>query len=865
MNQDPTSQRFDRDDTLAQASRTHSLRWIALLIGLASTLFVPLVFLSTNNHLETASAVLLALASWTFWALARRGHTRHVPHLMVALVLVVAVTAVLAFGSVRTSAGFLFLAAVVGAGVFLGRRALIASVAFSVVALGLLTAAEAHGYLRTADFGVGLKSWMPQVLTLLVVALIVYHGRNRTERATARLAKELQRRQQVERQLDRNRDHFARIFRTSPIPMVAQSARTGAIVDVNPAFERCYGHTREAVLGRSDEFLWAYPDQRASYASRLFEARHIELHQCTARHADGSTFEVHISSEMGNDRQDKLIITTINDISEHARALEELRRSEERFAKAFNFSPLNMTITRLSDGAFVEVNEAADRVQGVSPRSLAGKTTLQAGVWLTKADRDAFVTKLLRNGRIHNYDTRMRHKDGSLVDARLWAELIEIDGERCVLACSVDVSAEKRREALLLDVARGVSVKTGVDFFPALTRHMAQSLEADMVIMGELHEDDRIRTLSVWKDGAHGRDFSYPMQDTPCGQTLGDAGLCVHAEQLAQRFPNDAALGDGGYEAYVGQSLHDGDGATPIGVLSALWKHPIVLTPELRALMSIFSSRANAELLRLRRDREIRRLNETLEHRVRERTADLRKLNNELDAFAYSVSHDLKSPLRSIDGFTQLLGEQLAGRISPQESALFDRVLAATRRMSDLIADMLALARVSQGPLTLQAVDLSQMVNDILNAELARQPGRQVARRVEKGLMARCDARLARIALENLLGNALKYTRNQPQPLIEFGTNREQPGQPPMLFIRDNGVGFDMAHADNLFKPFQRLHHSSVFEGTGIGLATVRRVVERHGGTIRGRAAPGQGATFIFHLEPVLPPTGTPADTGAEP
>ncbi|MDR7149182.1 PAS domain S-box-containing protein [Hydrogenophaga palleronii] len=832
--------------------QSESLGWIALLISLAATILVPLVYFTTSNQLETVVTALMALSSWTCWVFFRLGLRRYMAHALVFSVMVVAVVGVVAFGSVRTSSSFLFVGAVAAAGIFMGRKALVAAVAFSVISLGGLIAAEANGLLRLADFQVGLKNWWTLSITLVVVAAMVYYSRLQLETTSAELSNELERRKRTEKKLDLNQERFARIFRTSPSPMIAQSARTGAILDVNPAFERCYGYAREAVLGQSDEMLWAQPEQRVAYAARLFELRQVQLFRCTGLRADGSTFEAHVSSEMGNDREDKLIITTVSDISELAHALEELRRSEERFAKAFNFSPLNMTITRVSDGSFIEVNEGADRVQGFSAQELKGKSTLEVGSWLTQADRDAFVSKLRGEGRIHNYDTRMRHKDGRVIDARLWAELIEIDGEPCILSCTVDISAEKRREALLLDVARGVTGKTGEDFFPALTRHMALSLDADMVIMGELRSEQKIKTLSVWREGGQSRNFNFAPQHTPCDQALREAGLCVHTEQLAARFPDGTSLVAAGFEAYVGQSMRDEQGVA-IGVLSAMWKRPIVLTPEMQALMSIFASRANAELLRLKRDREIRHLNETLEVRVRERTADLQRLNSELDSFAYSVSHDLKSPLRSIDGFTQILSDHLAGRLTEEEQALFDRILASTHRMSNLIADMLALARVSQGKLQLQTVDLSCMVRDILEQELARQPERKVELRIKPGLSARCDARLTRIALENLLVNALKYTRMQASPLIEFGQLATVPGLPTDFYVRDNGVGFNMALADQLFKPFQRLHMPGEFEGTGIGLATVRRIIERHGGSISGYGEPGAGATFSFHLEPVCP------------
>ncbi|WP_370870447.1 ATP-binding protein [Hydrogenophaga sp.] len=279
-----------------------------------------------------------------------------------------------------------------------------------------------------------------------------------------------------------------------------------------------------------------------------------------------------------------------------------------------------------------------------------------------------------------------------------------------------------------------------------------------------------------------------------------------------------------------------------------MWRTPLALSEDLQALVSIFASRANAELVRLQRDREIQRLTETLELRVRERTAELQKLNAELDSFAYTVSHDLKSPLRSIDGFTRLIEEQMGDRLNADEREMFDRVLSSTARMGSLISALLALARVSQAPLERQSVDLSALVRSILAERLVESPQRAVVCDITDGLTAQCDPQLARIALENLLGNALKYSRDQAHTVIEFGRVQTGDDGTPRFFVRDNGVGFNMAYATKLFQPFQRLHMVNEFEGTGIGLATVRRIVERHGGTITACSAPGEGATFSFTL-----------------
>jgi PAS domain S-box-containing protein len=839
---------------LGDQDRTAALKLTSLVIGCTGllVLLMELVLAAPGDH-EAWVAGGLTVVAWLCYGLARAGRTRYVPHVIVAALLGAAIFSAITYGSVRTAVGFLFIGSVVGAGIFLGRTALIVTTVASIGSLGALTWAEAAGLLtHRPDFSVSLRVWITQSATVLVCALTVHHSRLRANRALRLQAQEFERRKATEQERDRNLERFARIFRASPSPMLAQSARTGSILDVNPAFERTYGYSRDQVLGRQEHFLWADPAQRELYLQQLYEQRHMDQFTCQGRRADGQLFEALISSEMGTDREDKLIITTITDVSAQAEAMERLRRSEERFAKAFNFSPLNLTITRLADGSFLEINKSPDRVQGMRPEELMGKTTVEAGAWLTPAAREQFVAQLLRDGHVSNYDTLMRHKDGRLVDTRLWAELIEIDGETCILSCTVNIEAEKRREALLLNLAKGVAAETGAAFFSALTRHLSEAIECDMVVIGDCTDPHAVQVLSIWKDALPMPIFSFDTANTPCYETLKQKDLFVCAQGLPQTFPNARGINREGFQAYLGQALRDADG-TPIGILFAMWRKPLALREDLQAMVSIFASRANAELVRLHRDREIQRLTETLELRVRERTAELQMLNAELDSFAYTVSHDLKSPLRSIDGFTRLLEEQMGERLSTDEREMFDRVLSSTARMASLISALLALARVSQAPLERQNVDLSALVRSILAERLVEHPQREVQCLVTDGLTSDCDPQLARIVLENLLGNALKYSRDQPQAVIEFGCSVSDDNSARRYFVRDNGVGFNMAYATKLFKPFQRLHMASEFEGTGIGLATVRRIVERHGGDITAISAPGEGATFSFSLGDIPP------------
>ena len=242
-----------------------------------------------------------------------------------------------------------------------------------------------------------------------------------------------------------------------------------------------------------------------------------------------------------------------------------------------------------------------------------------------------------------------------------------------------------------------------------------------------------------------------------------------------------------------------------------------------------------------------------LDHRVAERTAQLEGTNRELEAFAYAVSHDLRAPLRSIDGFSQIILEDYAPKLDEAGRAHFGRVRGATQRMGELIDDLLSLSRIARGEVKLEPVDLADLARRIGARLQGAHPERKVELVIPDRLPAHADPRLMQVALENLLANAWKFTGKHPRARIEVGVRPAANGGEPAFFVRDDGAGFDMAYATKLFGAFQRLHPASEFEGTGIGLATVQRVIHRHGGRVWAEGAPEQGATFYFTLSGETP------------
>ncbi len=242
----------------------------------------------------------------------------------------------------------------------------------------------------------------------------------------------------------------------------------------------------------------------------------------------------------------------------------------------------------------------------------------------------------------------------------------------------------------------------------------------------------------------------------------------------------------------------------------------------------------------------IRDLNASLEQRVLERTAELTTANRELDAFSYAVSHDLRAPLRAMSGFSQALMEDFGSQLQGDAKTYLEQIDLASHKMSDLIDGLLNLSRSTRGELNIESVDISALSEQIL-AELAQaEPNRQVATQVEVGLRAMGDARMIAVVMQNLLSNAWKYSSRTENPCIRVYS--EQQEEVRRYCVADNGAGFDMDHANRLFQPFQRLHRQEEFPGIGIGLATVQRIVHRHGGTIEAQSEPGKGATFCYSL-----------------
>lgn len=286
-----------------------------------------------------------------------------------------------------------------------------------------------------------------------------------------------------------------------------------------------------------------------------------------------------------------------------------------------------------------------------------------------------------------------------------------------------------------------------------------------------------------------------------------------------------------------------------LGVISlAVPRGTVQLDADMESFFVEIGRRGAAAITYAREFTETLDLNEELERRVAARTAELQAVNAELETFTYSASHDLRAPLRGIDGFSQALEEDYGDQLDETARGYLNRIRTGAQRMAGLIDDLLSLSRISQGTMVRADVDISSLATEILEDLQAAEPERQMEVEVQPGMTAHADARLVEIVLTNLLGNAWKFTSRKPGGRISVTS--EKIGDEQVFHVRDNGAGFNMDYSSKLFAPFQRLHSVDEFHGSGIGLATTYRIIRRHGGRIWAEGEPDQGAMFSFVLEP---------------
>ena len=501
------------------------------------------------------------------------------------------------------------------------------------------------------------------------------------------------------------------------------------------------------------------------------------------------------------------------DITERKQAEEKLRESEAKFRDTIKYLDEGYYSVTL-DGTLLSHNIAFNKILGIDPqRDMKGAKL--PDFWQDPEDRKEYLKEFMSKGFINNYIVNAKTIGGGHIVVIANAHHIKDENGKPV-----------RIDGTFIDITERMRIEEELHKSEEKYRLLFQNAQIGMY----RSKIDGSAFLDVNDKFAKILGFSRE-------ELLGTEGRIRWANpedrgNMIKRLKEYGGILTN-YETQV--LAKNGDIRE---VLASIELHPN--EGSLDGTMMDITERKKAE-------EEIKKLNESLERRVRERTNDLQISNKELEAFAYSVSHDLRAPLRTIDGFSHALLDDYDDKLDVQGKDYLRRVRAATQMMAQLIDDMLKLSRVTRTEMNIEKVNLTQIARSVINELQKSQPERFINIKIADGLEDTADSRLMRLALENLLGNAWKFTGKQAEAVIEFGATKED--ERKVYFIRDNGAGFDMAYVDKLFAPFQRLHTMEEYPGTGIGLATVQRIINRHGGRVWAKGQVGKGATFYFSLQ----------------
>lgn len=626
--------------------------------------------------------------------------------------------------------------------------------------------------------------------------------------------------------LENSEARFRAIFEQASVGIaIRELSEHPRFLRVNRKLCEIFGYNEEELLGISTTELTAPEDAESTRQINLKlllgEVRHYSRRK-RYRRKDGRTIWVNLSvSRLDEGVQGGRVgylLSVIEDITEQVESEARMIESEARYRQIFALAPLPMYLRDEDTLQFIDVNKACHEMYGYTREEMLGMSLIDIQ---TPAGRERYRQSPFARpmGAVERLQKQHARRNGELIDVEIHSYPTMLAGRKVRLVLIRDMTEQLNMERLL--------------------RNNESRLRAIA---------DNVPAVIAFFDGEGALQYSNFAYDRWFGDE-GNSGNAPRSCGAALSTLLDRALG--------------GDEVTTERVLETRAGQRVArltLIPHRKAEGGVEGAYLMGyDLTDFRRaEAEVRHLNAELEQRVEQRTRALAAANRELESFSYSVSHDLRAPLRTIDGFSQILIDEYADVLDEAGKGYLERVRAGSQRMAKLIDDLLELARVTRRDLQVRSCDLTSMVHDIVRDLRSAEPERFVRISVAERMRVNADEGLLRVALDNLLRNAWKFTSLEPEAAIEVGCGPVD-DDTTTFFVRDNGVGFDMAYVDKLFGAFQRLHSETEFQGTGIGLALVQRVIRRHGGQVWAEAEPGCGATFYFSM-PVEAYVADPVD-----
>jgi PAS domain S-box-containing protein len=665
----------------------------------------------------------------------------------------------------------------------------------------------------------GSEFWGESVITPM-------YDENGTLRGYSKVVCDITQRKHAEDRLHESQDQLAAVIQSAMDGVIAVDEQQRVIL-FNGTAERIFGYPAAEAIGKPlDHFLpqrfrSAHAEHVRGFARTGVTSRAMGTQgPLRGVRSNGEEFPIEASISQVEVDGKKLFTAIVRDVSERERAEAVLREQAQVLELA-------QVLVRDQNGSIVLWNLGAQELYGFTKEEALGRISHELLQTEFPEPLERIEEKLRSAGR---WEGELAHckRDGSrMVVSSVWVLHRDIEGRPArVLEANVDITARKQAEDELGRIENALRIQT----------RMLHSI-LDSMSEGLIAADENGKFL-LWNPAAVNILGRGPA-DLPVGDWA--SHYAVYRTDGVTLFPTD--------ELPLVRALHGHTVSVEMVVRNPKLKADVWIEATARPLKDERGLRCGGVVAlrditqRKVDEQEIRRLNDELEQKVIRRTAQLEAANKELEAFTYSVSHDLRAPLRHIAGFSGMLIEESGSALDARSMRLLQRIQEGTQRMGQMVDELLSLARVGRQALNLQVTGLNSIVDEVLGVLQQDYDGRLIEWRIARLPFVDCDATLIRLVFQNLISNALKYSRPRSPAVIEIGKTEEN-----AIFIRDNGVGFSMKHADKLFGVFQRLHRAEDFEGTGVGLATAQRIIQKHGGRIWAEAELDRGATFYFTL-----------------
>ncbi len=631
---------------------------------------------------------------------------------------------------------------------------------------------------------------------------------------------------------------------------VFPDGRLGLFLQANDAACALLGRTREELLKMSPMELDAHPEEFARNRgfTQKGDTRNFETEVLTK---DGRCVSVEISSRLFDMAGKKAGLAVLRDITERKAMERALRESEALYRTIVETTDTGFVIID-REGKVLDANAEYVRLSGHGALDeIRGRNVLEWTADHEKEKNAKAVAKCAREGLIRNLEVDYVDVRGIVTPVEINATVVQRAGVPVIYTlCRDNTERKQTRELLQKEADRtkallGLYEKTPMEDRELYGRFLETARAMTGSPLGFFHgisEDQETVLLTVWNDK---EDTTVSGERFAVAKAENWAGCVCLKRPIVENESRGRPDGMGRALLRRFASVPVEEEGRVLFVLGVGNKPERYNEDDLMQLRLIAND-LNRLRMRRRAEEALRRLNAELERRVEARTSELAAVNRELETFAYSVSHDLRAPLRSINGFVKILEDHVGGRLDDQERHYLDTIRDATLQMGTLIDGLLQFSRTGRMDMSMTSVPLAGMVREVVGKHQADTKGRDIRWEVEDLPVVQGDAGMLRQVLANLVDNAVKFTGKVSPAEIRIGSREEAAEH--VIFVRDNGVGFDMQYVDKIFGIFQRLHRADEFEGSGVGLASVRRIVERHGGRTWAEGRPGEGATFYFSL-----------------